>query len=339
VIRRRLLSPSLFGAIWLAGAACPADDDAPGRAAAISRDDGGSATVTLAPQQLASAGLRLEPLATVTVPAECRAYGKIVDIHPLLELRAGYRAARADVAVTVAARELARKNRDRLAGLHRESIVATRDLIQAEAQLTADSARAQAAAFKAEEMREAAIQSFGEPLFAAAIAGSGGFDALVARRRMLGMASLPPDCPPPREDALLRVGPAGQGAPTAPAPLLAPAPRTDELTQGETWYFTVEAGRLRTGMRLDVRLIDPGRSRSGVEIPTAAVVWFAGAPWVYADAGAGRFRRKPVGDHGEAGERWLVGEGFRPGEAVVVRGAQMLLSEELRRAIPDEDDD
>ncbi|NJD05800.1 MAG: hypothetical protein FIA97_04790 [Methylococcaceae bacterium] len=321
----------------MASAAAWADDNPPPRDAA---GPDSSLTVTLTPQQVASAELAVQPLEPATVTAECRAYGKIVDIHPLLELRAGYRAAQAEASVTEAARELARKNRDRLASLHRESIVATRELIQAEAQFAADSARAQAAAFKALEMREAAIQSFGEPLFKAATdPRSASFDALLARRRMLGMVSLPAECPPPQQGATLRLGPAGQGAPTQTAPLLAPAPRTDEQTQGETWFFTVETGRLRTGMRLDVRLLDPRSSRGGVSIPTSAVVWHGGSPWVYSDQGGGRFRRKPVGDHGEGGQGWLVSEGFRAGEPVVVRGAQMLLSEELRRAIPDEDDD
>lgn len=297
-------------------------------------------SVTLSPTQLAAAALGVQPLAAASVTAECRAYGKIVDIHPLLELRAGYRAAQADVAVTQAARQLASKNRDRLASLHRESIVATREVIQAEAQLSADTARAQAAAYKAEEMREAAIQAFGEPLFDAATRGStGGFDALVARRRMLGMASFPPDCPQPDVSMQLRVGPAGQGTPAVVAALLAPAPRTDEMTQGETWYFTVEAGRMRTGMRLDVRLVDSGRSHAGVAIPAAAVIWFGGVPWIYVDSGAGRFQRRPVGPHREEGEHWLVGWGFRAGESIVVQGGQMLLSEEQRRAIPDEGDD
>jgi hypothetical protein len=38
-------------------------------------------------------------------------------------------------------------------------------------------------------------------------------------------------------------------------------------------------------------------------------------------------------------EGWIVKQGFHAGEQIVLHGAQMLLSEEFRWSIPDEDDD
>ena len=147
-----------------------------------------------------------------------RAYGKIVDIQPLLEWRAGYRSAQADATVSAAARDLAGKNQERLRRLHRESIVATRELIQTEAQFAADSAKAQAAGYRVREMREAALQSWADTLYRLASSDRAGlFDVLLARSQLPGVATLPLDCARPQGQEPLAVAPAGSGLAAAAA--------------------------------------------------------------------------------------------------------------------------
>lgn len=60
----------------------------------------------------------------------------------------------------------------------------------------------------------------------------------------------------------------------------------------------------------------------GPRVSDSAVVWLDGKPWIYVEESGGRFVR-----------RELDAQGVTPGERVVVSGAQMLLSQELRSQI------
>jgi hypothetical protein len=287
-------------------------------------------------------GLQTQPLAAFSLGVETQAYGRVVDISPLLDLRARYRSAQSELAITDAALTVARKNRDRLAKLHAESIIPARELIQAESQLAADQARYEAAARHAREVREEALQSFGEAVFKqAAEAESKLFDGLLKHTLVLALIALPANQHLPSNVHSIRLAPSGERSRARQARLLSAAPKIEESTQGETWFFVAEAEGLRTGMRLDAWIPEQGGATQGVLLPLSAVVWRDGLAWVFVKTEAGRFVRKPVGAHSEQGEAWFVAQGFRPGERVVVVGGQMLLSEEHRRsgAATDGDDD
>lgn len=297
------------------------------------------AVLKLSPQQQQLSGLRTAALEAIEVRAETLAYGKVIDILPLLELRARYRAMQADLAVAEAALRVAEKSRERLARLHRESIVATRELIQVEAQLAAERARTQAAQGRLREIREAALQSWGNELFRQTVASESElFQKLLNRQQVLLLLSLPADRSLPEHAGSAIIAPAGNRQLALEAKLISPAPRTDEASQGETWFFLAPAQKLRTGMRLDAWISQAGETIRGVAIPAAAVVWHQGQPWVFLKTD-GAFQRRPLGGSRGHGKDWFAAEGFAPGEQVVVVGSQMLLAEELRRRIPAENDD
>jgi hypothetical protein len=67
-------------------------------------------------------------------------------------------------------------------------------------------------------------------------------------------------------------------------------------------------------------------------VPDDAVVWSDGKPWVFVEVAPLRFRKVPlVLEKGAAGDR--AARGVPPGSRVVVQGAQLLLSEEMRDSI------
>ena len=91
-------------------------------------------------------------------------------------------------------------------------------------------------------------------------------------------------------------------------------------------------------MRVDVWYASAGSQGGGVFIPAGAVAWHAGRQWIFVAHDDEAFERRPLDP------LWRVDEGFASasvavGTAVVVQGAQALLAEEFRGAIPDEDDD
>jgi hypothetical protein len=296
--------------------------------------------VSLSPEQLSRSGLKLEPLTVVSALGGTRVAARILDFQPLMDQRADYQAARSELAIAEAARRVSRQNRQRLAALHHESIVATRELNQAEAALATESARFEAATIRLDQIRETLLQTWGNEVFRIVSQPHGGpFESWLRRTQLLGLLSLPSGhLAPAAIGSSVQIQPTGDRD-AAVGQLLGPAPRTDEATQAETWYFTVPAGRLRTGMRLEAWLADGKAASTAVALPVSAVVWHAGAPWVYVKTGESEFTRRPIGSHREQNDRWLVSSGFQAAEEVAVSGAQMLLSQELKGAIPKEDDD
>ncbi len=296
--------------------------------------------LSLGPQRQQQSGLKTQALATFSLGLETPAYGRVLDISPLLDLRARYRSAQSDLTIAEAALRVARKSHDRLAKLHSESIIPARELIQAESQLAADQARHDAAARHVREVREEALQSFGEELFKqAAEAESSLFEGLLKHALVLALVALPTNQSLPKTARTVSIAPSGDRDQARQARLVSAAPRTEESTQGETWYFVAESLGLRTGMRLDAWIPRSGEASAGVLIPLSAVVWRDGQPWVFVKTGDDTFVRRPIGAHSVRGGDWFVAQGFAPGEEAVIVGGQMLLSEEQRRNAPKDGDD
>jgi multidrug efflux pump subunit AcrA (membrane-fusion protein) len=120
---------------------------------------------------------------------------------------------------------------------------------------------------------------------------------------------------------------------------VSPAPQTDASLPGATYFYLAEGQALRTGMRVAGQLQLSGKARAGVAVPEAAVVWHGGRAWAYVREDPTTFVRRPVSTAEEIGNAWFNPQGFEPGEQVVVSGAQLLLSEELKFQIRNENED
>jgi hypothetical protein len=79
----------------------------------------------------------------------------------------------------------------------------------------------------------------------------------------------------------------------------------------------------------------PGASGRGVFVPSAAVVQWDGLMWVFRRHAAGQYARVRVPEDQPVPGGWLAPEagGLAPGDTVVVRGAQVLLSEEFKSRV------
>ncbi len=114
---------------------------------------------------------------------------------------------------------------------------------------------------------------------------------------------------------------------------------SDPQFLGDTFLFSVDAGdlQLRPGMALTAYLALPGEPKKGVLVPRSAVVRLEGELWVYVRTADDKFTRREVEHATPVDNGWFVPSGFKGGEVVVVEGAQMLLSEELKAKIQGED--
>jgi hypothetical protein len=120
---------------------------------------------------------------------------------------------------------------------------------------------------------------------------------------------------------------------------LSPALQADSEVAGRTFWYRAPGSALRVGMRVAAMLEDTTSARNGVSIPYSAQVWHAGKAWVYVKRSDGNFERREVATKESTGDGWFNGAPYKLGDLVVVSGAQLLLSEEFRYQIKDENDD
>lgn len=314
-----------------------ADGSAPPATAALSNEP---ATLHLSPDRQRLGGIRTVALRSATLNSEQAVQGRIVDISPLLELRTRYRATLAEARIGETTLALAEKNRDRLARLSQESIIATKDLVAAESMLATETTKAATLRHRLQELREEALHSWGPELFRLAIEeDSALWDALLKRQKVLVLIALPANQSLPPGARTIHVARNRDREHAVRADFLSAAPNTDNFVQGETYFFHLDAGRMRTGMRVDAWIPGDGRKVRGAFVPASAIVWYGGIPWVYLQIDQESYRRVAVTDYEEFGDGWFVRSGFQGEGLLVVTGAQLLLSEEMRGQIPREDDD
>ena len=295
--------------------------------------------VRLTRDQQSAAGLTSEILSSVVLQDETTSFGKVLDIQPLLELRARLRAAQADVDVANAALKLAAKNRNRIQALYQADIIAGRELAQAEAQWQSDFTREQGARRHVEEIHREAEHVWGDALAKLALGDKSELlEKLTSHHRALAQITLPYGSNPTDPKNRMWVARDFDRSRAIQAELISAAPRTDDLVQGETWFFHLPGEHLRAGMRINTWMTGIGPGRQGVYLPASAIVWQAGKSWVYRDEGDGNYTRLVVDPQPSPGNAQLIETGLAPGTRIVVTGAQTLLSEEFRGAIPSEDE-
>lgn len=286
-------------------------------------------------------------------------------IDPLLlpadvvALRAKLAEARADAAGARAEVAAARAAYERLRVLNADAKnVSDRALEEARAKLEVERARLGAAeetvrvveAALAEEGRPAAavplvVERGGEVVEVAAQPGEAveaGQPILRVARfdRLLATVEVPAGEPVLWPIAAARVVATGhEGRPLLAEPI-GVAPAFDSATQGARFRLRVDPGGLplRPGTAVVAHLVAPGAPRAGVIVPREALVRTDGAAWVYVEAGDGRFARREAVLERLVADGWFVSGGLLPEERVVVSGAEVLLSEELKARIEVEEE-
>jgi biotin carboxyl carrier protein len=130
------------------------------------------------------------------------------------------------------------------------------------------------------------------------------------------------------------------------AVLVGPAADADSVTHTPVYLYRVPApwSGTRPGVAIVATIMDSRRSAHGVLVPTSAVVQWQGLPWVYVERKPGSYTRERVDTRFRTPRGWLVPDSvasdLHAGDHIIVRGAELLLSEEFRsRVTVGEDED
>ena len=288
----------------------------------------GLTIITLDTATQVQSGLRVESLSSTRHRTETTAYGTVLDLQPLLDLRTRFMSTQADVDATKAAIAVSRQESERNRILYQDNQnVSLKTYQAAQAAYLADKAKMNVAQLTSENIRGAARQQFGEPLGHWTLdPHSSQFEKLLNRREVLLRVSLPAGDPIQAPNTIQI---AANNTQRLPAYLVSPSPQNDPVIQGNAFIYRT-AAPIAAETNIVAYLPTSSETTEDIFIPARAIVWYGGQPWAYVQIAPDRFARRPIAQHAPLNGGFFVSEGIKAGESVVVSGAQLLLSEELR---------
>ncbi len=268
-----------------------------------------------------------------------RAYGTVLALDRLTAL---YNTAMTDATQLQAAEVKAaasRRANDRVKEFLKVFSTAKAQAEAAEAAYQIDSAGVDAAGAQIEALKNIAIQDWGSVLGEAVANRTPLATNLVHRKTALVQVSLQPGAvvaPPRRLSFLVGTAQAVEGQ------LLSEATQLDPKMQSAGFLYAVPmTPDLLPGTSV-LAYLPKGNAEPGVGIPSSAVVWQAGKPWMYLRTAPDTFERHAI-DAAAAptpdGGYIVPAKSLPRDKPIVVAGAEILLSQEMRTQIPADEDD
>ena len=291
----------------------------------------GVTIVSLDAATQAGSGITTQALAASQYRDEAVASAVVMDLQPLIDLRTRHAAAATERATATALLDAARQDYERNRALYaQDQNVSLKVLQAAQASERAATARLNAASLAVADLKGALRTKFGDTLAQwATDAQSVPLQRLLAHRDVLLQVTAPlgtagTDAP--------RIEVAGTDNRRQGATFVARAQQADPALAGTgAIYRTAATAATTSGARLQAFVPRGDAAASaGVVVPASAMVWFGGQPWAFVQTTPERFARVPVPVTAPMSSGYFVQQGIQPGARVVVSGAQLLLSEELK---------
>jgi hypothetical protein len=296
-------------------------------------------TIILAAKAQSASDLQTITLTSASDHPEFTAYGKAVNIQQLMELRHRYLVALTERGGATARFKQAEQNIRRQQDLYREGATSKRNLQVQQAQWQTDKALFDASSVQGKAIIDEARLTWGNKLTEWALsADADQLSGFLSGKKTLLHITLPVSKRLANDIHSIEVEASGNRSQAIKAELISAAPQTDATAQGESYFFQADGNHIRTGMRVAAWIPEQGENRSGVVIPKSALIWYMDQAFVYIKTAEEQFSRRPIDHYSATTGGYFVGSGINAGEQLVVTGGQMLLSEEFRGQIPDEDD-
>ncbi|MBN9424263.1 MAG: hypothetical protein BGO63_17440 [Candidatus Accumulibacter sp. 66-26] len=275
------------------------------------------------------ADIAVAPVQAVARRGEVEALATVLPAQELIDLHSAYITARTHADRTRVAAQASRREYERIKALHSDDYnVSTKMLEAAQTQEQTDEAAARGAGETLTAVEQGIRQKWGGVLASAAMSNAASFQRLTDGREVLLRVAAPAGTALARAPAAARV--VGSDGGFRAAALVSPSPVADPRIQGPTFFYTAPAERLLPGTVV-IAYLPAGAERTGGLIPADALVWWQGKAWYYVQSASDRFLRRELAGAMPVDQGWFVAG--LPALQVVVRGAQTLLSEELRSQI------
>ena len=329
------------GLIWgfLAGRSEQAGDaqrEAPMQAPSRVQSVNGYTVLSFDTEAQKANGIVTTVLSPTKEQIESQATGVVVQLQPLLDLKASYNTPATDLLRARAKARASSAEYERLRQLNRDGKNASDKAVEAaRANAESDIALVQNAQQAITVLKGTALLHWG-PVVAGWIEGnSPQLDALLTQRTFLLQVTgtSASSFATPRQ-AVVQYADRTH----ATARFISVLPQLDSRLQVPSLLYEIAAHPgLVPGINLSV-FLPSGPPQNGVVIPSGAVVWSQGTAWCYVEESPGKFVRTLVQTSEPVANGFFQAEGIPPGARVVIKGAQALLSEEFRSQIQADQD-
>ncbi len=281
--------------------------------------------------------LTLEPASHHT---EFTAYGKAINLQPLLALRSRYLLALTERSGAKAKFKQAEQNINRQQDLYQSGVSSKRNLQEQQAQWQAYKSQSDATDFQGKAIINEALVLWGKELTDWVMSSnSDKLGTFLSGRQRLLQITLPTNKHLPDTISAIYIEASGDRSKAHKAQLISLATRTETVAQGESYYFQTDDKNIITGMNVTAWIPEANEQMTGVIIPKSALIWYMDQAFVYIKTTEDAFSRRILKQYSATADGYFIPDAIKPGEQIVTKGAQMLLSEELRGQIPKEDDD
>jgi hypothetical protein len=301
-------------------------------------DESDKSSVVLSESKQDSAGILTMVLSPIQHRSEYEAMGKVISIQPLLTLRERYLTTLAELEGAKARRKLAALNLIRQKELFDNGIAPKRSLQNQEAQGINDQAAVTASQAKLAAIHNEAELYWGKTLANWALTAKTSHlnDFLSAQQQLLQI-TLPANKQFAKDQHSIMIGASGERIKAQAATLISTAMSVDNTRQGISYYFQTGASGLSIGMKVTAWISEPDSQQNGFIIPESALIWYLDQAYIYCKTGKENFSRRLLKNLSASPDGYFVTAGVASGDEIVITGGQMLLSEELKNQIPEED--
>jgi len=301
----------------------------------------GRAIVRVDEQSQAASGIRVSSLRAAQNEISVQVYGSVIDVRSLLELRGRYLAAKGEQRAMRASAEAIKVEYRRAKTLYQDDRnISEQALRSVESRYFVAQARLLAAEEAVAVLSDSLRTSWGTVVGGWAMASdSAPLQDLLGRRSVLVRLVFPHELPRSSARPGIVIAPVSTGGDQVEARFISASPQGSSVLPGNTYFYLAEGSDLRAGTRVVASATTGGDLREGIIIPREAVVWHAGKAWVYFAKDVTTFARYEISTSSELFEGWFHSGSLQPGDNVVVSGAQLLLSEELKFQIRNENED
>ncbi len=303
----------------------------------------GMTSITMSSATQAQSDIAVTSIKSSSYQAGVSSYGNVIAIDSLLELRSKYMAAKADADISRAALTRNKVEYNRLHELNLDNKNVSDKVVGiALADLKSEEAKVAAAESTAKNIADTMRQTWGGALTKQALNNSSLLQSLIDYKAVLIQIVLPFDAAEPVINSSMNVSPTASPSHIIKADFISRAPNSNATIQGKTYFYYAKTSDLRAGMQVNaanIKATNNQNNKSGVIIPNSAVVWYGGKPWVYKKIGQDKFYRLPINTDSEVENGWFYKGSLKPGDQLVTSGAQLLLSEEFKYEITNENDD
>jgi membrane fusion protein, multidrug efflux system len=272
-------------------------------------------------------GLEIATLAAIVTRAQATLPAVVIPVQDLAAFRNNYITAQAQLQKARVEGDVARKEYARLRTLFDQNQnISEKSLQSAEATLRSNEADVRAGEQQLTLQESVARQEWGSVAAKWVVEGSPELQRILDQTEVLVQMTMSAGTSYEAPKVISVETPSDH---RTQANLISTFPRVDPRIQGRSFlYLTHFQPSLTPGVTLLAHL-SMGSPMKGLIVPISAVVWSEGKAWVYQQTASDRFTRRAIPTDIGVEQGFFVADGFSPGDKLVTKGAQALLSEEL----------